>query len=140
MISRFLELIGFFLLCCLVLGLEQVYGLPWLFFILVAFLSDRFPSVWRAGWWLLMALVFAGMYHLALITGLTVVLITSAVFSLTDRVTKMMIIRFFLVGAVGLVTTAVVSAFQMTLATTSSILISMIASYIGFRLILIQKV
>ncbi len=139
MISRLIEFIGFFLLALMVLGLEQVYGLPWLFFILVAFISERFPTVWRAAWWLLMGVSFAGMYHLSLTLGLVIVMMSLLVFALTDNVIKIMWLRFFLVGLVGLVGTAIVVSFHPTWAASASILMSLIVSFFGFRLVLIQK-
>lgn len=125
-----LKTIAVLILAFMVFAVEQVVGLPFLFFAVIIWISQALSPISRqailAGAGLLISLTF----HLPLAGGWLLLVGLALLAQASQAWVKNDAFRFLLISAVGGGVVAVASQFEWTTATTISVLISIIVTYI----------
>lgn len=126
MIQRIGKWLLYLLLVTLVLTVEQVYGLPVLFFALTVLAASAWGVWYKQAWLLVVGILLSALYGLPLAGGVLLLAVSYSAWLMSGSVLKNTTLRLILIGCgtaiiLALVTGFVVSGTTLTLAFLSSL-------------------
>jgi hypothetical protein len=130
---KHLEIIGFLLLCFGVLGLEQVYGPPFVFFFLLLGISFRYEFWERVGVWVVVGLGLAGIFNLPLSWGVGCVFLITGLYVLAQPAFKSPHLRATVISLIGSLIVANIAQVPWGATTLFSLALSLVGTLVLAR-------
>lgn len=117
MTKRIGKWILYLLLVTLVLTIEQLYGLPLVFFALTVLAASAWGPWFKQAWLLVVGVLLAALYGLPLAGGVMLLVVAYGAWLLTGSVFKNTTVRLVVIGLVAALLLALVTQFIFTTTT-----------------------